>query len=834
MLVLIRHLRCPKPPFLFCLFLFLFFCFSQGPRAQLIDVASKVKQKLLGTFRKGSKRSQQIGRVFRRFALEQGLASIDSEVHVAVVRAVQSPIQLIKQSSKEEHAWGFPYSSSGHHGHAIAKRTGDYVAGLKESAHQALSAIPTFMHKHTREIKIKKDQTFEYHSPTGESITKLKASDGFSTALKLRDGTSIKRTETQTVFKRPNGSVLVAAADGSKLTETKADGTILVLDLAGTRFVMVRPNGAKTYRFEKRKLALEFKPDGTLLQCDGALGFVIHMSPPRSGFFTISFTYNDGTSVMWQSDGTSLQSCAVRKSKDGDLGDRNTQADHSVIERFADGRTIRRSVSGWTVETEADGTIVSATDPEGSVLDPASIQTHKDEELKQLLREGDRMEQPWHVVDSLTVNSSKTRSLRPISRPLGWPIWLMSGMLVQRSHLQNCFSDDIQLDKVWKSSTYGMEKISVKKALQAGAAQQRRNNGLGAMDDSTSSDDDFSFGADGAIDLDTRSSDVSSAGKKSKNQLSDSYTSSSDDSSSLTPSDYESSVLTPTDYESSELTPTDYESSVLTPSDSEEEEVKPTKAAAAAKSKPKDEPKAKGKALTLKEVYALRRRQRLKQYSSSSEDDSTSSGDDSWFMAMHGAKKHGKLKSRKRNNIDMAKQQLLRARMRKQRALAKKAKKESRQKRDAAGEPSDSWSSSSEGETTSSDEGVETWLLPQKSKGASGAKKRRKNRRHKIKGSHTGGADSSTDDDSTSSEGDGVEEWTMRKNANAIAGLSVHGRRQRRLNIALTMSGISASQMQRSDEMQEALKRAVGFMMQKSIKASSTPGGPSLMEVIPY
>ena len=95
---------------------------------------------------------------------------------------------------------------------------------------------------------------------------------------------------------------------------------------------------------------LEFKPDGTLLQCDGALGFVIHMSPPGSGFFTISFTYNDGTSVMWQSDGTSLQSCAVRKSKDGDLGDRNTQADHSVIERFADGRTIRRSASGWIVE----------------------------------------------------------------------------------------------------------------------------------------------------------------------------------------------------------------------------------------------------------------------------------------------------------------------------------------------------------------------------------------------------------------------------------------------------------------------------------------------------
>ena len=809
----------------------------QGPRGKVVDVASKVKQNLLGTFRKGSKRSQNIGRVFRRSALEQGVV-IDSEVHVAVVQAVQSPIELVERSKEEEHAWGFPYSSSGHHGHAVAKRTGDYVAGMRESAHFYLDAIAMFMHKHDNDIKTKKDGTFEYHSPTGESITKLpQGNKKFTTVLKLRDGTTVTRTATQTMSTRANGSKLVAAADRSKFTESKADGTELTLDMMGTRFVMVRPNGAKTYRFEKRKLALEYKPDGTLLQCDGALGLVIHKSSPQNGFFTISFTYNDGTRVTWQSDGTSLQSCVVHKSAVSDatslVNNTTETVENSVIERFADGRRIRRSSSGWIVEAEPDGTVVSVTKPDGSALDPKSVGTHKDEELRRLMSEVDRMEQPWHVVDSLTVQSSQNRALRPQSRPLGWPMWLMSGMLVQRNHLKDSFSDRVQLEKVWQSSTYGLEEISVKQALRTGAAQQRAP--LAGLDDSSSSDEEFSFGAGEAIDVNKKSTVSTAGGKRSQNQPREDYTSSGSLSTSTTSytdtteTDTDSSTLSTTDDESSTLTPSDYESSELTPSDSSDEDVKPAVTASKSKSKSNDDNQPiKKKALTLAEVYALRRQQRTKHGDNiSSDDDSTSSsGDDSWFTALRGGKKGAK-RSKKRSNIDVAKQALLRARMRAQRALVKKTKSGSRQRDTNKNDNDSSVASRSDDESTSSDEGVETWLIPQKSKGASHVNARIK-RRHKVEGSHVG-RDSSTDDDSTSS--DGVEQWTIKKESNVMPGESVHGRRRRVLNVSLAMSGISASQMQRSDEMQEALKRAVGSMMQKSIKTSSKPGASSLMEV---
>ena len=810
----------------------------QGPRGKVVDVASKVKQNLLGTFRKGSKRSQHIGRVFRRRALEQGVV-IDSEVHVAVVQAMQLPIELVERSQKEEHAWGFPYSSSGHHGHAVAKRTSDYVAGLRESAHEALDAIAMFMHKHDNDIKPKKDSTFDYRSPTGESIIKQPLGGRkFTTVLKLRDGTTIKRTAAQTVCTRANGSKLVAAADRSKFTESKVDRTSLTLDMMGTRFVMVRPNGAKTYRFEKRKLALEYKPDGSLLQCDGALGLVIHVLPSKSGFFTISFTYNDGTTVMWQSDGTSRQSCVVHKTAVLDAtnpGSHTTETvDNSVIERFADGRSIRHSPSGWVVEAESNGTIVSATKPDGSALDPKHVGSHEDEELRQLMSEVDRMEQPWRVVDSLTVQSSQNRALRQQSRPLGWPIWLMSGMLVQRDHLKESFSDRAQLEKVWQSSTYSLDQISMKQALFNGASQQRAS--LTRLDDSTSSDDEFSFGAGEAIDVNKKPGVPSTGGKRSQNQLREDYTSSSLTSSSTftetETTDTESSTLTTSDTESSTLTPSDYESSELTPSDSSDEEIKYSASASTSKGK-SDDMSTKGGALTLAQVYALRRQQRKKgaAYSSSDDESSSSSGDDSWFASMRGGKKGAK-RSKKRSNIDVAKQALLRSRMRAQRALTKKAKKakfeESRKrlhnKKDGHSSAS---TSSDDDESTSSDEGVETWLIPQQSKGTSHADNRMK-RRHKFEGSHVG-HDSSTDDDSTSS--DGVEQWTIKKKFNRMSGESVHGRRRRVVNVSLAMSGISASQMQRSDEMQEALKRAVGLMMQKSIKASSKPGASALMEV---
>ena len=56
--------------------------------------------------------------------------------------------------------------------------------------------------------------------------------------------------------------------------------------------------------------------------------------------------------------------------------------------------------------------------------------------------------------------------------------------------------------------------------------------------------------------------------------------------------------------------------------------------------------------------------------------------------------------------------------------------------------------------------------------------------------------------------------------------------RSRFLNFSLLMSGITASQMQRSDEMQEAIKRAASLVVSKSIQSTTINGSTPSLEVL--